>query len=146
MDIHFQPVDPDEMSGTKVFTFGFISSLKVSGIQALVNRWFKTFFTPLGSDVLDASSGTMFANLLGVNINLNDPSIEDAVVMAIDSVNAQLQEQDDTGVYPDSESLGYAKLTTIAYDPRTSRVSIWVEMSNKLDEQLTVKLMELSDR
>lgn len=146
MDIHFQPVNPDEMAGNKVFTFGFVSSLKVSGIQLLVNRWFKTFFTPLGSDVLYPSAGTVFANLLGVNINLNNPAVEDAVIMAIDSTNSQLQEQDDSGVYPDDESLGYAKLLTIAYDPRTSRVSIWVEMSNKLGEQLTVKLMELSDR
>jgi hypothetical protein len=146
MDIHFQPVNPDAMLGNKVFTFGFVSALKVSGIQMLVNRWFKTFFTPLGSDVLYPSSGTVFANLLGVNINLNNPAIEDAVIMAIDSTNSQLQEQDDSGAYPDSESLGYAKLMNIAYDTRTSSVSIWVEMSNKQGEQLTVKLMELSDR
>jgi hypothetical protein len=52
VDIHFQPVPASEVTGNKVFTFGFVSALKVSGLQALVNRWVKTFMTPLGSDPL----------------------------------------------------------------------------------------------
>ena len=42
-DIHFQPVPAAETSGYKCFEFGFQAALKVTGFQALVNRWVKTF-------------------------------------------------------------------------------------------------------
>ena len=146
MDIHFQPTPAEDTYGNKVFTFGFVSSLKVWGLQALVNRWAKTFMTPVGSDPLHQEEGTSFAALLGVNINQENPEIEDAVVLAIDDTNEQLAEQESGGGYPENESLGYAKLTEIAYDPTSSSVSIWVEISNKLNESMTLKLVELADR
>ena len=146
MDIHFQPVAASETYSNKVFTFGFVSSLKVWGLQFLVNRWAKTFMTPVGSDPLHPETGTSFAALIGVNINQNNPDIEDAVVLAIDDTNEQLIEQEAIGTYATDESLGYAKLTAIAYDPSTSSVSIWVEISNRLNESLTLKLVELADR
>lgn len=146
MDIHFQPTPASETHGGKVFTFGFVSALKVWGLQSLVNRWAKTFMTPVGSDPLHPESGTSFATLIGVNINQDNPDIEDAVVLAIDDTNEQLIEQESKGGYPTNESLGYAKLTALAYDPVTSSVGIWVEISNKLNESLTLKLVELADR
>jgi hypothetical protein len=146
VDIHFQPTAANETYSNKVFTFGFISSLKVWGLQALVNRWAKTFMTPVGSDPLHPDTGTSFAALIGVNVNQDNPDIEDAVVLAIDDTNEQLTEQESNGAYPTNESLGYAKLTAIAYDPTSSSVSIWVEISNKLNESLTLKLVELADR
>lgn len=146
MDIHFQPVPSDDARTNKVFTFGFVSSLKVQGLQALVNRWIKTFMTPLGSDVLHKDRGTTFAALLGLNVSLNNPDVEDDVVLSIDATNAQIEEQDDAGYYPDSEMLGYAKLVTMVYDPLTSSLNVWIEMSNKNGEYLTVKLAELADR
>jgi hypothetical protein len=146
MDIHFQPVAADDARTNKVFTFGFISSLKVRGLQALVNRWIKTFMTPLGSDPLHQDRGTTFASLLGLNVSLNNPDVEDDVVLSINSTNEQIGEQDDAGYYPDSEMLGYAKLTAMSYDPLTSSLSIWLDMSNKNGDYLTVKLAELADR
>jgi hypothetical protein len=146
MDIHFQPVSADDARINKVFTFGFVSSLKVQGLQALVNRWIKTFMTPLGSDPLHKDRGTTFAALLGLNVSLNNPDVEDAVVLSIDSTNVQIEEQDEAGYYPDSEMLGYAKLTHMSYDALTSSLSIWIDMSNKNGEYLTVKLAELADR
>jgi hypothetical protein len=146
MDIHFQPTAANETYGGKAFTFGFVSSLKVWGLQALVNRWIKTFMTPVGSDPLHQDSGTSFASLIGVNVNQDNPDIEDAVVLAIDDTNDQLADQESGGGYPEDESLGYARLTSISYDASSSTVSIWVEISNKLNESLTVKLVELADR
>jgi hypothetical protein len=146
VDIHFQPVPANETHGGKAFTFGFVSALKVSGLQALVNRWIKTFMTPVGSDPLHQESGTSFAALIGVNVNQDNPDIEDAVVLAINDTNEQLADQETGGGYLSSESLGYAKLVTLSYDPATSSVGIWVEISNKQDEYLTLKLVELADR
>jgi hypothetical protein len=89
---------------------------------------------------------TSFSNLLGVNINASSPDIEDAVVLSIDSANTQIAEQDELGSYPESECLGYAKLKTLVYSGEYSSVGIWIEISNKLNQYLTVKLMELADR
>lgn len=146
MDIHFQPVPAEDATTNKVFTFGFISALKVEGLQALVNRWIKTFMTPLGSDPLAKDSGTVFASLLSGNSSLNNPDIEDEVVLAIEATNTQVTAQDDEGYYPDSEMLGYAKLTTMVYDPLTSSLRVWINISNKEGEYLTVKLVDLADR
>jgi hypothetical protein len=146
MDIHFQPVPAEDARTNKIFTFGFVSALKVQGLQALVNRWIKTFMTPLGSDPLHRDRGTSFSSLVGVNLSLNNPDVEDSVVLAIDATNEQIEAQDEEGDYPESEMLGYAKLTALSYDALTSALSIWVDMSNKNGDYLTVKLAELADR
>jgi hypothetical protein len=146
MDIHFQPTAVSETYSNKVFTFGFTSALKVQGLQFLVNRWVKTFMTPVGSDPLSPESGTSFAALIGVNINQNNPDIEDAVVLAIDDTNEQLAEQENISSYSAEESLGYAKLVTLRYDPASSSVNIWIELSNKLNQTITLKLVDLADR
>jgi hypothetical protein len=146
MDIHFQPTAVSETYSNKVFTFGFTSALKVQGLQFLVNRWVKTFMTPVGSDPLSPESGTSFAALIGVNINQNNPDIEDAVVLAVDDTNEQLAEQENISSYSAEESLGYAKLVTLRYDPASSSVNIWIELSNKLNQTITLKLVDLADR
>jgi hypothetical protein len=146
MDIHFQPTAVSETYSNKVFTFGFTSALKVQGLQFLVNRWVKTFMTPVGSDPLSPESGTSFAALIGVNINQNNPDIEDAVVLAVDDTNEQLAEQENISSYSAEESLGYAKLAILRYDPASSSVNIWIELSNKLNQTITLKLVDLADR
>jgi len=146
MDIHFQPTAASETYSNKVFTFGFTAALKVQGLQFLVNRWVKTFMTPVGSDYLHPETGTSFAALIGVNINRDNPDIEDAVVLAVDDTNEQLAEQENEGVYTAEESLGYAKLVTLRYDSASSSVNIWIEISNKLNQSLTLKLVDLADR
>jgi hypothetical protein len=102
--------------------------------------------TPVGSDYLHPEEGTSFAALIGVNINRDNPDIEDAVVLAVDDTNEQLLAQENDGVYSAEESLGYAKLVTLRYDPASSSVNIWIEISNKLNQVLTLKLVELADR
>ena len=145
-DIHFQPVPTGEVSGLKVFTFGFTAALKVSGLQALVNRWTKTFMTPKGSDPYDANAGTDFANLAGSNVNSKSPGLRDVTIISIDDANAQVAEQDLAGVYSSEESLLVATLIGFRETEDGAGLEVWVKITNMEEETLTVRLAEFATR
>jgi hypothetical protein len=146
MDIHFQPVPASEVRGWKIFTFGFIAALKVSGIQALVNRWIKTFLTPLGSDLLHPDNGTDFSNLIGGNFGSQSDNLQDLVVIAIDETNEQIKKQDIAGFFSADESLSDAQLKAYVPTSAGDGFEIWVEIHNVAGTVITTKLMELATR
>jgi phage baseplate assembly protein W len=143
-DIHYQPVPEGEVYGTKCFEFGYQSALKTRGLQALVNRWARIFLTPRGSDLLEPTSGTAIAGLIGNNISRLTTEVKDAVAIAIDETNAQVRSQDVEGFYPEDERLQNAYL--VAYEPATSGFNIWVHIANVLGDSLEVPLTQLSMR
>jgi len=146
-DIHFQPVVPaSAIKGTKVFTFGFTASLKVTGLQSLVNRWVKTFMTPVGSDPLHPEFGTEFGNLIGANIAGHASALLDVVAIAVDEVNEQVQEQDRKGFRAPDESLDDAQLTRFVPSESGDGFDVWVEITNKEGTTLQVRLAELATR
>ena len=145
-DIHFQPVPQDASKGLKVFTFGFTAALKVKGPQALVNRWAKTFMTPLGSDPRDPDAGTEFANMVGGNLSLRSPEVQDVITVSIDETNEQVREQDLEGDYDANESLLNARLIGFKLNDQGDGVEIWVEIVNREEERLTLRLMDLATR
>jgi hypothetical protein len=140
MDIHFQPVPEDEVEGYKIYTFGYRAAVKVEGLQALVNRWVKTFLTPAGSDPHDLSAGTEFGNLIGGNIGTHSAALLDEVIMAIDSANDQVQQQDLDGLYPSNESLQSAKLLNYSPNEAGDGFDLWVEITNNEDETLSANV------
>lgn len=147
MDIHFQPVPVSDVSGTKVFTFGFKSALKVEGLQALVNRWVKTFMTPRGSDPLDSAAGTDFGNLIGTNIPKSTKgSLIDIVAMAIDDASEQVQKQDTAARYGETESLDRANLLRFASTSSGDGFEVWVEIKNQAGEVLVTRLFDMANR
>lgn len=147
MDIHFQPVSASEVRGTKIFTFGFKSALKVKGLQALVNRWVKTLMTPRGGDPLDAEAGTDFGNLIGTNIPKSAKgSIIDIVAMAIDDANEQVQAQDKAARYDETESLDQANLLRFSPTSSGDGFEVWVEIKNQAGEVLVTRLFDMADR
>lgn len=147
MDIHFQPVPVDEVRGTKVFTFGFKSALKVEGLQSLVNRWVKTLMTPRGSDPLDAAAGTDFGNLIGTNVPKSAKgSIIDIVAMAIDDASEQVQEQDKVARYDETESLDQANLLRFLPTSSGDGFEVWVEIKNQAGEVLVTRLFDMANR
>jgi hypothetical protein len=147
MDIHFQPVPVSDVSGTKVFTFGFKSALKVEGLQFLVNRWVKTLMTPRGSDPLDSSAGTDFGNLIGTNVPKSAKgSIIDIVAMAIDEASEQVQEQDKLARYDETESLDQANLLRFSPTSSGDGFEAWVEIKNQAGEVLITRLFDMASR
>jgi hypothetical protein len=143
-DIHFQPVPSADVVGYKTFTFGFRAALKVTGPQALVNRWVKTFMTPKGSDPLDITYGTTFASLVGGNFSQTNTDLQDVVVLAMEDASDQVRQQDLEGFYNDDERLLSA--TLLQYAPVADGFAVWVEIKNMAGDVLPVKLVDLADR
>jgi hypothetical protein len=139
-DIHFQPVMPPESaSGYKIFTFGFISPLKVRGPQALVNRWLKTFMTPKGTDPLHLSYGTEFGSLPGSNIG-DFSMLQDLVVMAIDDANEQVRTQESRMYLDADESLATASFGWLVPYVGGDGFSVGIVISNMAGRTLPLKL------
>jgi hypothetical protein len=145
-DIHFQPVPKDEIEGLKVFTFGFTAALKVDGLQALVNRWAKTFMTPKGSNPLNPEEGTDFAALAGSNVDSMSSALRDVTIISVDEANEQVRAQDIAGFYSSDESLLNATLEGFRQTEDGTGLEVWVSILNVDEDKLTIKLMELATR
>lgn len=145
-DIHFQPVQPGEAFGNRVFTFGFRATLKVSGPQSLVNRWVKTFMTPKGSNPLDKNEGTAFGSLVGSNVSAYHSGVEDVALLSIEDANSQVRKQDLDGLFPADERLANATLLRVDTETAVDGVYLWVRIVNVAGQVLPVRLIELSDR
>jgi hypothetical protein len=143
-DIHFQPVPKKDVKGYKAFTFGFTAALKVKGPQALVNRWAKTFLTPKGSDPLDPTAGTNFADMIGANITSISQDLYDLALLALQDTNEQVKSQDIQGLYPDNESLGSASI--IDFVQTQDGIELWVEINTLSGETLQIRLIDLANR
>jgi hypothetical protein len=143
-DIHFQPIPADQVYGYKCFGFGYAAALKVKGPQALVNRWVKTFMTPLGSDPLYPESGTTFGNLIGANFSAITTDVQDMVLMAIQDANEQVHEQDLQGFFPEDERLQSAELMELINV--AAGFEVWVLIKNIAGDALPVPLVTLATR
>jgi hypothetical protein len=143
-DIHFQPVSESDLHGFKTFTFGFQNALKVTGLQALVNRWVKTFMTPKGSDPLDPTVGTTFAEMIGANITRVTEELQDVTNLSIQDANDQVKKQDIEGLFSDDSRLMSA--TVIDYSQESAGIVLWVEIKNMAGTALTVRLVDLANR
>ena len=135
-DIHFQPVPSSDVRGYRCVEFGFAAALKVTGFQSLVNRWLKTFLTPLGSDLLDPEAGTGFGFLMESNMGEVNGDVRDAVELAVQDANEQVQDQDLEGLFPEDERLASADIVT--YNEVPAGFEVWVRIENEAGTALTV--------
>lgn len=113
-DIHFELVPPDQQvaASGRVFTFGYASAVGVKGPQKLVNRWIKCLCTLKGTDLLDATYGTGFPDLIGSNVSRREDFV-DAMTLFVNDCNAQMFAFDQNQFPPDDERLASATLTQI---------------------------------
>ena len=144
-DVHFQPTQPGYNQGQKVFTFGFTAALKVTGFQSLVNRWLKIFFTPRGSDPLDLTSGTSFANMVGGNYS-GYAELQSELIMSIEDTNDQIRQQDLRRMGPADEQLQAASIQRLSLSEAGSHVEVWVRIQYLAGTTLVVHLMDLATR
>lgn len=129
-DIHVQGLPETPEHGFKCMSFIYEAPLKVSGFQALINRWVKTLMTPRGSDLLDKQFGTDFGNLIGANFSANNYKlVQDTVNMAVSDANKQVSRQDSDGFFDASEQLASAEV--VGYESVTGGFSVWVRIKNK---------------
>lgn len=139
-DIHFQLVPEAEQpySAGKVFTFGFTSAVGVRGPQKLVNRWLKCLLTAKGSDPLRPNYGTGYSDLFGSNVSRYQDFL-DAVALAVNDCNGQLQAIDRAQFPPDDERLASATIASIV--PRGSDgYDVYVYIRNVAGAVLTAQV------
>jgi hypothetical protein len=143
-DIHYQPIPKSDVKGFKVFTFGFRAALKVRGPQALVNRWVKTFMTPKGSDPLDNTAGTNFAEMIGSNVTKITEELKDVSILSIMDANEQVKKQDIEGLFSDDSRLMSA--TLLDFVQTEDGIEFWVEIKTMSGDVLPVRLIDFANR
>jgi hypothetical protein len=136
-DLHIQPVRQDRVYGYKCFEFGYASPLKVTGFQALINRWVKTFLTPKGSDYLHPEAGTEFGWLPGSNLDGANADVQDVVQMAIEEATAQVKENDIRFFNEPDSQLHQVELLEITSG--ADSVEVWVAIENVAGQSLAVR-------
>lgn len=111
-DIHFQVVPEEEQrAGGRMLSFGYTGTLGVRGPQKLINKWIKCLLTPRGSNPLNRSEGTDFANLIGANMS-SVQDVRDLVVLAVGECNDQIFAIDRRTAPPADERLLSATLSS----------------------------------
>jgi hypothetical protein len=136
-DLHFQLLDPSLQTYGSNFSFGLAQPIKVTGFQALINRWLKTFMTPKGSNPLRQTEGTEFAFLMGSNI-LDIGSIQATVAEHIDDASEQVRAVDQKSpLLANEQRLRNAALKQFNV-VGSSGIEFWVELTNQAGQRLQV--------
>lgn len=127
-DFHFHLIDPTlQQTGPSNFFFGFRRGIAVRGIQKLVNRWTKMFFTAEGSDPLHRKFGCQFPYLIGGNVE-TAAGLRDTIETAIEDVNELIKAIDQTAIdLTADEKLATASL--FRFDVlRVDAIEFWVDI------------------
>ena len=133
VDLHIQIVDPSRQTARALFTLG-ATPLAVEGLQALVNRWLKTFLTPKGSHPWRRTEGTEFYQLIGGNV-ASLRGTEALVIEAVDDTSDQVMAQDRAEpTRPASERLQHAGLVRFVEVPPAS-IEFWVSIRSVSGEE-----------
>jgi hypothetical protein len=140
-DIHIQLVPEAVTSGGGFYGFGAVRSLKVSGIQKLVNMFAKFLLTPVGSDPLDLTYGTDFPNLLGSNVDVYDA--KEVLELSVAKTVQAIQNNQASTEVPDGERLSTATVTDYIVIPEAPGFSAQVYIENTLNQGITVLLPSL---
>lgn len=136
-DIHIQIINPDEQTFGEVLTFDFADVITVTGFQALMNRWLKTFLTPKGTDPVDKSRGTEFAYLRGSNVS-GKLSLQPLLTEYVEDASAQVRAADrKSPKLPPESRLRTAAIIQIVELDKT-RVEFWVELTNDAGLRMNV--------
>jgi hypothetical protein len=122
----------------KPFSFGYVSSVGVSGIIKMANRWTMCLLTRKGSDPFSKSTGTNFMNMMGSNIS-ETQDVLDMATMSIEDCNTQVRAFDQRSNLSPDERFASAQIERIEQvDP--SRYDLWVTLKNSAGQTTTVSL------
>lgn len=137
-DIHIESLPSGKSQGYKFLTFGaYPQHLGVKGIQKMVDRFIKCFFTPKGSDISDSEYGTQLADLFLGSV---DPTeLRELAVMAVRETEDKIQEYDSRKYSPADERLAFAEIEEIVVDQVTPGVEIRIILTNTAGTRALVR-------
>ncbi len=135
-DTHLQLIDPTAQRASSIFTYEFEGTRRIDGIQKLVNRWLKCFFTPRGSHPLRPTEGTDFPYLVGGNNITDVPSLEATVVLYMEDASDQIKAIDRRSSWLSTEerlrSVSLLRFVQTAPDA----IEFWVQVTNVAGRRL----------
>lgn len=103
-DLHIEGVPPEEVRGSRCFTFGdYRSPVGVQGIQKLVDRYLKCLCTPKGTDLSDLNYGTVLMQLFMSNVD--ERTVRQLATTAVRDAEEQIRALDVNSDYPENERL-----------------------------------------
>jgi len=129
-------LDDDTFKGRAFLTFGDYnnsSGVGVRGVQKLVARFIKCFFTPKGSDLSDPEYGTSLMGAFLGNVHLG--AVAQLATQAVQEAFDILREYDIEYDLDDDERLASVDLENLYVDDAGGGVSLRVKIQNVIGEE-----------
>lgn len=143
-DVYIKPLPENQQTYGKAFTFGYKSATGIQGAHKVAIRFAKCLLTPRGSDLLDATYGTAFSDLVSANVK----DLQEAVgfaSLAIQEAADQLRAIDAAAGLPPAESLESAVISrAAAIEP--DGIEIYVLITNVAGQSVQMPLPVLASR
>ena len=142
-DVNIQIVPNAAYEGMAFYAFGQRRSLGVRGINKLVNMFARFLLTPIGTDSVDLTFGTVLPRLIGSNVALADAQevLQVAVTTTIDAIQAFQAGRDSV---PDDERLASAEVTQFLLIEEAPGFAAQILIRNTANETMSVVLPSLS--
>jgi len=130
-DIHFESVQ--QQGGTvtdfHVLTFGdYPQTVRIDGIQKLVNRFLKCLMTPAGTDLSDPRYGTGLMTMFLGNVDQN--TIGQVVTLSVNAAVKTIQDYDLANAAPDTERLMTASIERLDFDSTSPGFDLYLRLTN----------------
>ena len=142
-DVNIQIVPATAYQGMAFYSFGQKRSLGVRGINKLVNMFARYLLTPIGTDSVDLSFGTVLPGLIGSNVALTDAQevLQASVTATTDAIHAF---QAGRGSVPDDERLATAEVTRFILIEEAPGFAAQILIRNTANETMPLVLPSLS--
>lgn len=142
-DVNVQIVPAAAYEGMAFYSFGQRRSLGVRGINKLVNMFARYLLTPIGTDSVDLSFGTVLPGLIGSNVALTDAQevLQASVTATTDAIHAF---QAGRGSVPDDERLATAEVTRFILIEEAPGFAAQILIRNTANETMPLVLPSLS--
>lgn len=127
-DIHIEGVPYGQIQGGRGLTFGnYPVVVGVQGVQKMVDRFVKCFFTPLGSDLTDKEYGSSVMAYFG---NAVPDVLQSVVYASVQQCVTTLQRYDNQYDTPSNERIQSAAVEEYIEDADRTGFVIKVRLTN----------------
>lgn len=135
-DIHIEGVPYSQIHGGKGLSFGdYQFTVGVQGVQKMVDRFLKCFFTPLGSDLTDKEYGSSIMAYFG---NSGSGMLQPVVYTSVQQCVATLQRYDDQYDTASEERIQSAAVEEFVEDVDSTGFFVKVRLSNSAGTTVTI--------
>jgi len=141
-DINIKIATLDQQVSGKFISFNDLKTVKVDGLQKLMNIFTKYFLTPIGTNPIDKNEGTEVPALLGSNISPFDA--RDIVVLAINKTVTAVRRLQQNQNLSSAERLLNATLTDFIAQPDRPGFTAQILLRNVANQGATLFIPSLS--